>query len=187
MREGLEKCENLRFQRKFRHLNCHCQISTFVFSYFLWRYIRRLAMKTWKGNLNSYKLISNMFNFVIAIKKYIFCILVKQSLWANLIHQWMSAKDVISPARNFAAHKRNETKQNETNRNKTKWAETKRKRNKSKWADDKLKNKTSRNKRGKKGENENKWRSKIFTRNLKMRGRGTRGDKVKNKYNFRNE
>ena len=30
----------------------------------------------------------------------------------------MSAKDVISPARNFAAHKRNETKQNETNRNK---------------------------------------------------------------------
>ena len=28
----------------------------------------------------------------------------------------MSAKDVISPARNFAAHKRNETKQNETNR-----------------------------------------------------------------------
>jgi hypothetical protein len=70
----------------------------------------------------------------------------------------MSAKDVISPARNFAAHKRNETKQNKTSRNKKE-----------------------------KGENENKWRPKIFTRNLKMRGRGTRGDKVKNKYNFRNE
>jgi hypothetical protein len=49
------------------------------------------------------------------------------------------------------------------------------------------KTKRAETKRSKKGENENKWRPKIFTRNLKMRGRGTRGDKVKNKYNFRNE